>query len=74
MNDNLPQFKPPTPACLLKVFVDNFIAATNDTTTKNLHRLSCAVLHGIHCIFPPPNITGHCGANLVSESKLDKGG
>ena len=31
------------------------------------------MLHGIHAIFPPPAVTGHCGHDPISEAKLAKG-
>ena len=30
------------------------------------------MLHGIHAIFPPTTTTGHCGADPISEGKLEK--
>ena len=38
-----------------------------------LRHCSRAVLHGIHSVFPPPNVTGHNGADPVSVKKLLKG-
>ena len=58
---------------LIKVYVDDFIGATNDLSFHNLQHMSRAMLHGIHSIFPPPKVTGHCGEDPVSESKLAKG-
>ena len=58
---------------LLEVFVDDFIAATNNTNKPHLEKISRAMLHGIHAIFPPPNISGHNGYDPVSEKKLDQG-
>eukprot|EP00957_Ditylum_brightwellii_P195525 14898316-Ditylum_brightwellii.AAC.1 len=71
--NTLQQINPPSPQRLLEVFVDKFIAAINDTTTTNVQIMSCAMLHSIHCIFPPPDVTGHGGADPVSEKKLGKG-
>ena len=58
---------------LFEIYVDDFIGATNDLSINNLTRLSRGMLHGIHTIFPPPNVTGHCGFDPISESKLNKG-
>ena len=65
----------PTPANkinTMEVYVDDFIAATNDNTTQNIAKLSRAMLHGIHSIFPPPKITNHNGGDPISEKKLKK--
>ena len=63
-----------TYANLVEVFVDDFIAATNATgdATHLLH-FSRAMLHGVHSIFPPPDITGHTGQDPVSQKKLAQG-
>ena len=58
---------------LLEVFVDDFIAATNNRSKPHLEKLSRAMLHGVHAIFPPPHISGHNGYDPVSEKKLDQG-
>eukprot|EP00957_Ditylum_brightwellii_P076662 5827235-Ditylum_brightwellii.AAC.1 len=31
------------------------------------------MLHGIHSVFPPPDVTGHPGGNSVAEKKLENG-
>ncbi len=56
----------------IEVFVDDFIASTDDLSQPNLRNLSRAMLHGIHAIFPPPEVTGHNGGDPISEKKLDK--
>jgi hypothetical protein len=58
---------------LTEVFVDDFIGVTNDTSIEHLTKISRAMLHGIHSIFPPPQVSGHNGQDPVSESKLGKG-
>ena len=63
----------PTTTTLVEVFVDDFIGVTNDTGFENLQKISRAMIHGIHSIFPPPDISGHNGADPVSEKKLEKG-
>ena len=55
---------------LLEVYVDDFIAACNDIRRPTLLRLSRAMLHGIHSIFPPPEVTGHNGFDSVAYKKL----
>lgn len=58
---------------LLEVFVDDFIAATNNTSSDALRHLSRAMLHGIHSVFPPPSITHHQGEDPISQKKLKAG-
>ena len=58
---------------LIEVFVDDFIGATNNTSTEHLTKVSRAMIHGVHSIFPPPDISGHNGQDPVSEPKLTKG-
>ena len=56
----------------MEVYVDNFIGITNNITEEHLTTWSRAMLHGIHSIFPPPEITGHTGGDPVSIKKLKK--
>ena len=65
--------KPATPTTLLESYVDDFIATTNDSQLEHLQTLSQAMLHGIHAIFPPPEITGHSGHKLIAYKKLVAG-
>ena len=58
---------------LLEVFVDDFVGATNCTTTAHLAHLSRAMLLGIHSIFPPPEISGHNGEDPISQKKMKAG-
>jgi hypothetical protein len=44
-----------------EVFVDDFIAYTNNPTDKHLLQISRAMIHDIHSIFPPLEITHHSG-------------
>ena len=57
---------------LIEVYVDDFIACTDDISQAQLLKLSRAMLHGIHTVFPPPHVTGHNGGDPISEKKLDK--
>ena len=54
---------------MLEVFVDDFIQLAQTTDEKALRHCSRAVLHGIHSVFPPPNITGHNGEDPVPKKK-----
>ena len=58
---------------MLEVFVDDFIQLAQTTDETALRHCSRAVLHRIHSVFPPPNVTGHNGADPVSKKKLLKG-
>ena len=58
---------------ILEVYVDDFIAACNDIRRTTLVRLSRAMLHGIHSIFPPPEVTGHNGFDSIAYKKLIAG-
>ena len=58
---------------LIEVYVDDFIAGTNDLSKENLIGISRAILHGVHSIFPPPEISGHNGEDPVSFKKLVNG-
>ena len=60
-------------ATMLEVYVDDFVGATNRITLQHLTQVSRSMLHGIHSIFPPPQVTKHCGADPISEKKLEKG-
>ena len=61
-----------TTTCM-EVYVDDFIAMTNNINTENLTNWSRAILHGVHSIFPPPSVTGHTGGDPVSIKKLNQG-
>ena len=70
---NNPNNTPTHPCTNLEVYVDDFFVGTNCQTESHLLHLSRALLHGIHAIFPPPNITGHSGADPISVKKLEQG-
>ena len=58
---------------ITEVFVDDFISATNNPDPDHLQHFSCAMLHGIHSFFPPPEISGHQGEDPISQKKLKQG-
>ena len=58
---------------LMEVFVDDFIAATNNTSKEHLAHFSKAILHGVHSIFPPPEVTGHQGEDPIAQKKMLQG-
>ena len=59
---------------LVEVFVDDFIAATNNTDSKHLEHFSRAMLFGVHSVFPPPEISGHQGEDPILQKKVLQGG
>lgn len=56
---------------LLEVYVDDFIGVLQATNPTDTLRFVRALLHAIHSVFPPPDITGHDGHDPISEKKLD---
>ena len=56
-----------------EVFVDDFIGSTNNLQKSNLIHLSRAMLHGVHSLFSPPDITNHQGEDPISQKKLHNG-
>jgi hypothetical protein len=66
----------PTPnnfITLFEVFVENFVGYTNHGSSDHLQKVSQAMIHGIHSIFPPPEISKHNGEDPILESKIAKG-
>ena len=63
----------PQAITLVEVYVDDYICATNDCSREHLTQVSRAMLHGIHAIFPPPDVTGHNGGDPIAEKKIAKG-
>ena len=57
---------------LLEVYIDDFIAMSNNTSHAHILQVSRTMLHGIHAIFPPPEVTGHNEFDPVALSKLEK--
>ena len=64
---------PKKPVYIIEVFVDDFIGATNNSDLTHLLHLSRCMLHGIHAITPPSEVTQHGGSDSVSEKELNKG-
>ena len=58
---------------VLEVYVDDFIAMSNNVESAHLWQLSRAMLHGIHAIFPPPEVTGHTGYDPIAYKKMVDG-
>ena len=58
---------------LVEVFVDDFIAVTNNLSEEHLMHLSRAMLFGVYLIFPPLEISKHQGEDPISQKKLKQG-
>ena len=58
---------------LLEVYIDDFIQLAQCTDPTQLLHLSCAILHGIHSIFPPPSVTGGTEEDPITLKKLCQG-
>ena len=56
---------------LLEVYVDDFIAMSNNTSHAHLLKIYRTMLHGVHAIFPPPTVTGHNWFNKLALYKLE---
>jgi len=65
---SLPQSVPTTPVNMIEVFVDASIGGTNNITPSHLLHLTRSMLHSMHSIFLPAEISMH-GA-LESSSSL----
>ena len=55
---------------ITKVFVYDFIAATNNINWAYITHFSFAVLHLMHSIFPSSEVSGHQGEDPISQKKL----
>ena len=58
---------------LIEVYFDDFKAMIKNTSHAHLLQISCAILHVVHAIFPPPAVTDHKGFDPVALSKLETG-
>lgn len=59
---------------LIEYFVDDFIQLGQTTNEHHLRHISRSLLHVIHTVFPPSDISGHSGEDPVSVKKLLAGG
>ena len=60
------------PWSAIKVFVDDFIAMSQDV--PRLGHLTRSILHGVESVFPAPDVTGHAnGREPLSEKKIRRG-
>ena len=54
----------------MEVFCNNFVHKAQTNDPAQLLHLS-GVLHGIHRVFPPPQVSGHNGKDPISKKKLE---
>ena len=57
---------------MLEVFVGGFIQLAQATNEEARGHCSRALLHGIHGVFPPPNVTGHNSKDPISKKNYSK--
>ncbi|KAG7365483.1 hypothetical protein IV203_038687 [Nitzschia inconspicua] len=60
----------PLPPALQEVYIDDFIALCPAQHLTHLQHHSRAMLHAIHDLFPPPDITGSTMEDPISIKKL----
>jgi hypothetical protein len=63
------------PSKLLQVYVNDFCYASTEAKDGcHIPRIRRASIHGIHSVFPQPEVTGHVeGKEPISAKKLEKG-
>ena len=64
---------PPSPTAF-EVYMDDFIGAVQAQSLEELTHATMALLHAIHDVFPPPEITGSTFENPISIKKLSEDG
>jgi hypothetical protein len=55
---------------LLEVYVDDFIGLIHATDPDLVRHYSRALLHGIHSVSFPPEVSGHHGGDPISRKKM----
>ena len=58
-------------AVKIEVFVDDFIVCTDAMSQNSILKISQAMLHGIHSVFPPQDITGYTSGDPIFENSWD---
>ena len=51
----------------MEFFLDDLIAATDNPLLLHLTHFLKEILHGVHSIFPPPNVTKNQGKEQISQ-------
>ena len=57
----------------LEVYMDDFIAMPQYTSSTQLNHIYRRFLHAIHYVFPPPLISKHRGLDSILIKKLEQG-
>ena len=57
----------------LEMYMDDFSAMSQCTSSTQLNHISRRLLHAVHFVFPPPSISKHRGLDPVSIKKLKQG-
>ena len=58
---------------MLEVYIDDFYTMVQVDALDELHKVTRALLHAIHEVFPPRDVTGHKGGDSISLNKLMQG-
>ena len=58
------------PNVTLEVFVDDFIALTDELTQAHILQVYRSMLHGITAVFTPPEVTDPNEGYIISEKRL----
>ena len=53
--------------------VDDFCSLIQSQDVNDIRRVTRALLHAIHSVFPPPATSGHSGGDPISMKKLLEG-
>ena len=53
--------------------MDDFVQMAQTSDRAALRHLIRALLHGVHRVFPPPEVTGHTGQDPVLLKKMMEG-
>ena len=58
---------------VMEVYVDDFCTMVQTSDVNVLRQVSRSLLHAIHSVFPPMDVSGHNGGDPVSLKKLEEG-
>ena len=56
---------------VMEVYVDNFCTMVQTEDPHHLRHLSRSLLHAIHVVFPPPEVSGLDGGDPISNKKME---
>ena len=58
---------------MLEIFCNDYIHMAQIGNLAQLLHLSRSLMHGIHSVFPLPQISGNNGQEPISKNKLESG-